>query len=183
VPALKAPELTDGTVTLRPHRPEDAEPIAAACRDPEIQRWLPRIPRDYTVRDFEAWRAESARMAAEGRSMSLLIIADDEPIGAIGLNDFDTKPHIGYWIAAPARGRGLAVRALRLMRDWVYRELGVAPVEVLIHPDNVPSRRVALRAGFTPTGEYRTPREGDVPGRDYLVYAWPDDAGAGAGAG
>ncbi len=33
------PPLSEGSIRLRWLRTEDAEPVAAACRDPEIPRW------------------------------------------------------------------------------------------------------------------------------------------------
>ena len=40
-------ELSDGTVTLRPWQADDAPAVHAACQDPEIQHWIPVIPRPY----------------------------------------------------------------------------------------------------------------------------------------
>ena len=37
--AQSVPELTDGVVRLRAHRPEDAERIVEQCNDPESIRW------------------------------------------------------------------------------------------------------------------------------------------------
>ena len=54
-----------------------------------------------------------------------------------------------------------------------------------MHPENAPSQRVAAKAGFHRTGEYRPSprvnRAGDPP--ELVVFAWPEDGGAGAGAG
>ena len=57
------PPLSDGVITLRPFRADDAPAIAAACQDQEIQRWIPIIPVPYTEVDargfilmtLEAW--------------------------------------------------------------------------------------------------------------------------------
>jgi RimJ/RimL family protein N-acetyltransferase len=184
VPALEPPELRDGVVTLRAHRDADADAVVAAVADPQILRWLPNIPRDYRPADYHVWTAEVRRSIAEGRALNLLI---EDPagrvVGSIGVNDIDARPHIGYWLAAGARGRGYAARALRLLRDWAHAELALEPVEVLVHPENLPSRRVAQAAGFVPTGEYRRPPTGGIDGADYMVLAWPEDGAAGAGAG
>ena len=180
----KAPELHDGVVTLRPHRDDDGPSVVRAVRDPDIQRWLPNIPRNYTDADYRTWTAAVRDGEASGEGLNRLIVGPDgDVIGSIGLNDLRTRPHIGYWLAAHARGMGYTTRALRLMRDWVHGELGIDPIEVLVHPDNVPSRRVAERAGFTPTGEYRRPASGGIDGADYMVLAWPEDSAAGAGGG
>ena len=80
---------------------------------------------------------------------------------------------IGYWTAAAARGRGVTVRAIVLLRDWAVRELGLTTLDILPHRDNVPSRIVAERAGFPWTGELATIRR-MPPGRQqgYRVHRW-----------
>jgi RimJ/RimL family protein N-acetyltransferase len=59
---------------------------------------------------------------------------------------------VGYWVAAPARGRGIAPRALNAACEWVFRLPRPRPLErlELIHAvGNVASCRVAGKAGFT----------------------------------
>ena len=46
---------------------------------------------------------------------------------------------IGYWVAREARGRGVATRAVRLVREWAASELGLTTLELVIHEDNAPS--------------------------------------------
>ena len=55
--------LTDGIVILRLPREADAPAIAAACRDPEIARWIP-VPVPYDLEDARAFVAA----AIEGKS-------------------------------------------------------------------------------------------------------------------
>src|SRR5437763_16912742 len=42
------PVLTDGTVRLRPHRPQDAVAIVEQCTDPDSVRFT-TVPRPYTL--------------------------------------------------------------------------------------------------------------------------------------
>ncbi|QSB17397.1 GNAT family N-acetyltransferase [Natronosporangium hydrolyticum] len=51
-------------------------------------------------------------------------------------------------MAAAARGRGLALRALRLVCQLSFDQLGLDQLRLWTHADNVASRRVAERAGF-----------------------------------
>jgi RimJ/RimL family protein N-acetyltransferase len=175
--------LSDGVVTLRALRPDDADTVIEHLQDPEIPRWT-MVPSPYGRAEFDDWLAGSAQANATGAGVHLAVAdADDRVIGAIGVQGLDTgRPDIGYWMARDARHRGSAARAVRLMRDWLADERGCQHIEILVHPDNAASQRTAMAAGFFATGEYRRdPREG-LDG-DYKVFAWPEDSGAGGGAG
>jgi RimJ/RimL family protein N-acetyltransferase len=190
MPALEPPDppLTDGVVALRGLRPDDAAQLVAALDDPDIVRWT-RVPPGYSHADFEAFQEANAARAAAGQGVSLVVVdAQDHGrvLGSAGLHEVDSgRPDIGYWVARGSRGRGVAPRAAVLLRDWAVRTLGLERVEVLVHPDNAPSQRVARKAGFRRTGEYRPSprREASEDRPDLVVFAWPDDAGAGGGAG
>lgn len=190
MPAVQLPDppLTDGVVALRPHRPEDADQLVGILRDPDIVRWT-RVPADYTRADFEAYLGAVAEHLRDGEALSLLVVdAEDDTriLGSCGLHELASgRPDIGYWVARDARGRGVAPRAARLLRDYGIDVLGLPRIEVLVHPDNTASQRAAEKAGFHRTGEYRPSPRRDAAERsaDLVVFAYPDDAGAGGGAG
>ena len=190
MPALEPPDppLTDGVVALRGLRADDADQLVAALDDPDIVQWT-RVPPDYSHADFEAFLAGNAASAAAGEGLSLVVVdAGDHGrvLGSAGLHELGSgRPDIGYWVARGSRGQGVAPRAAVLLREWAVRTLGLECVEVLVDPDNAPSQRVAIKAGFHRTGEYRpSPRRDPADARpDLVVFAWPDDGGAGGGAG
>ncbi len=176
---MELPTLRDGDLLLRPKRPEDADAITAACQDPEIPRWT-LVPSPYTRADAEAFIAADAEAAADGTAAGLLAVdaRDGTLLGSFGVMELDREPgygEIGYWVAAEARGRGIATRAVRLLAEWGRRELGLTRIDVLPHRANAASRRVAEKAGFTATGELvGSPRAG-IEERVYAVYAWAAD--------
>ena len=190
MPAVEPPDppLSDGVVALRGYRPEDADELVSHLDDPDIVRWT-RVPADYSHRDFEDFTRLREQQMRDGEALSLLIVdAQDRTVvlGSCGLHGIDTpRPDIGYWVARGARGRGVAPRAARLLREHAVTALGLPRVEVLVHPDNTSSQRAAEKAGFHRTGEYRRSprRDPEEHSDDLVVFAWPEDAGAGAGAG
>jgi RimJ/RimL family protein N-acetyltransferase len=148
--------LSDGIVTLRAWRPKDAAAVFAACQDAEIARFLP-IPQPYTeaaARSFIA-RRRADWEGDDERSFSITDAATGAVVGAIARHQrAEHRVEFGYWLAPWARGRGFATRALRLIADWSLRESFIR-LELFTHPDNVASRRVAERAGFTFEGVRR----------------------------
>jgi [ribosomal protein S5]-alanine N-acetyltransferase len=139
--------LSDGTVTLRAWRPEDADWYAEQSRDTDIQRFTTE-PADLgpqTVRDA------IERYAAAGTHASLVIT--DAGSGAL-LGNIGLAPgggagaaSLSYWVAAAARGRGVASRAARLLVEWGW-QVGLERIELYTHVENTGSQRVAESAGF-----------------------------------
>jgi RimJ/RimL family protein N-acetyltransferase len=171
---VELPILCDGDLVLRPKRPTDAEAITVACQDPEIPRWT-FVPSPYTRADAEAFLASSAEQEAAGKSANFLAVdaSDDRLLGSFSVMELDTAPgfgEIGYWVAAEARGRGVATRGVVLLADWARRDLGLTRIEILPHKDNAASRRVAEKAGFRDTGELRACPRGDPAQKVYAVY-------------
>ena len=173
---MDVPTLRDGDLVLRPKTRADVDAITAACQDPEIPRWT-FVPSPYTRADAEAFLASSAEDARADRSTNLLAVdaGDDALLGSFGLMELDREPgygEIGYWVAAEARGRGVATRAVRLLADWARAELGLTRIDVLPHKDNAASRRVAEKAGFRDTGELVGSARAGIEEPIYAVYTW-----------
>jgi len=164
-----AAPLSDGRVTLRQWRETDASFYARAVADPEVRRWTTERP-DLTEED--AHRAISQHLA-EGRNVSLAIT--DAATGALAGNitmvSDDWSAGIAeamYWLDARWRGRRFSSAALRLLCDWGFRTLGLRRVELVIDPDNVPSLRAAVAAGFRPAGTAPARKAG---GQEMVRYA------------
>ena len=170
------PPLTDGVITLREHRQSDVDALVAICQDPAIPRWT-RVPQPYTRADAEGWVAGVELEVAAGTAMNWLAVdEDDDVVASVAVQDIredEGTGEIGYWVAAHARGRGIATRAVRLATDWALGELGLKTLEIMTHEDNTASQGVARAAGYVETGETQVPpREGLPPGR-YLVFTAP----------
>jgi RimJ/RimL family protein N-acetyltransferase len=170
------PPLADGVVRVREIRAGDEAAMTEICNDETAARWIP-LPVPYTERDFQIWWQQVRDDSAAGTSLGLLIAdADDRAIGSIGIKELSTPGYgeIGYLLGAEHRGKGLATRALRLVRHWAAHALGLERIELLIHHENEASQHVARAAGFAETGEYRPCRRGGNPDTaDHKVFAWP----------
>lgn len=170
------PTLLGSRVRLRPWRDTDLDDVLAACRDPLIQRWT-RVPSPYGPADARSFLDEHVPGARAAGGVALAVEDRDEPGRAVGsvalLHLHDGCGEIGYWVAAPARGRGLARDALVTLTAWSFTRVTApaARVELLVEPENTASRAVAVAAGFVREGVLRQRLLLDGVRRDVVVYA------------
>ncbi len=150
-------ELHDSEIVLREWRLEDVDAVAAACSDPEIPRWIPWVPVPYTREHAEVYVRQCLE-AGDGRyPFAIADAASDGAVGSIdlGLNTHGYRGHVGYWVAEPARGRGVCTRALRVLSRWALEELELQRVELITDPANIASQRVAEKVGYRREGVMR----------------------------
>ncbi len=164
-------ELRDGELALRPWSEDDVPALAAACNDAEIGRWIPGIPSPYTEQDALAFIRGEVRPDLD---YSLAMTSGDTVVGSIGMavNSMNYRGRIGYWVAAPARRRGIGTRALRLLSRWALDELELQRLELITDPDNLASQRVAEKVGFRREGVLRAHlRHPDGRVRDSVMFS------------
>ncbi|NDL56040.1 GNAT family N-acetyltransferase [Phytoactinopolyspora mesophila] len=58
------------------------------------------------------------------------------------------RAHVSYWVAASARGQGVASAALKLLCERVFEVWPVAEIRLWTMRHNVASQRAAEKAGF-----------------------------------
>jgi [ribosomal protein S5]-alanine N-acetyltransferase len=167
--------LSDGTVRVRLIAEHDLPAIASACQDPEIARYT-TIPAPYEPRHAREWQLRSEAGLAAGTELGAVAVdADsDEVLGSVGMHGLDPatgRASAGYWVAAAARGRGVATRGLRLLCAFAFDQLGVERIELWIQPENEPSRRLAERVGFRREGLLRSFMPVQGVRRDMLMYS------------
>lgn len=150
---LAAPSIeVSAGARLRPWRVADAPAILAHCQDPLIQRWT-QIPVPYLLADAHYFLriTEESWAAGDGGSLALAHGDADAPAGSFGYVGFDADARtaeIGYWLAAPLRGTGLARAALLALTEYSFAEAGLGRVILRIAPENHASRGLARSAGY-----------------------------------
>lgn len=157
-------ECSDGVVTIRPARPEDADGVYAERTDPEYARWStpggpsqpPRSVEEVRRRLEEAvWQWLSGQAAR----FAVIDTASGEYAGSVGVH-----PYLPEWGVAvvsyamhPAfRGRGLLRRAVPMVARWAFDEAGLARLEAGVAIGNPASMRVAEAIGFRREGVVRS---------------------------
>jgi RimJ/RimL family protein N-acetyltransferase len=163
-PAVGPVTLRDGRLALRLLTDDDVPVLTRACQDPDMHRWLTRLPDPYREDDARAFVAQTAASWQAGTELTFAITdaADGRLLGVCSLFDLKDVGHpagasaeLGYWVAAWERGRGVMTAAARLLCAWAFDELGVRRLEWQAEVGNQASRRVAEKVGFTVEGVCR----------------------------
>jgi len=153
--------LSDGFVTLRAPTVGDA-PLhheAAAESVAEVGRWLDWLHEGYELAESRTWI--EAIVAARDRGEMYEFFAFDQAgrfLGGCGLNRLDMrflKSNLGYWVRTSAAGKGVATAATRLLARFGFETLGLQRIEIIAAVDNLPSQRVAEKAGARREGILR----------------------------
>jgi RimJ/RimL family protein N-acetyltransferase len=155
---LEAPGLV-----LRPWHERDLDTMVELFDDPQVAFFTP-LPSPFTRADAED-RLARARQA--DRLLLAITTDGDRALGEILL--FPTG-ELGYTIGARHRGKGLAARALVLLRDYAHDVVGLAVLRLRIEPGNAASAGTARRAGFRLAS---SPAEAaEDKGRSFTVAVW-----------
>lgn len=162
-----APErLETERLWLRPWRDADLDDYAPICADPVVRERLAGVP----LSRAEAW-LEMARLAGHWVLRGFGFWAVEEKasgrlIGRVGFNQPEGWPgfEIGWTLARPCWGRGLATEAAREALRCAFEEMGREHVISVIEPRNTTSIAVAERIGE------RYERPVRVKGLDVSIY-------------
>ena len=136
-------------LTLRPFTAGDHEPYAEMCADTEVMRYLGGRP----LTRGESWR-QMATMLGHWQLLGygMWALVERQTGAFVGRVGFIDPPgwlgfELGWALARPFWGRGLAFEAAQAALDHAFQKLGRDHVISLIHPDNMRSRRLAERLG------------------------------------
>ena len=158
-PMTNPPEIETARLKLRVFDVAgDLDPIAAALANPEVVQFLPggqpktrdeaRVILQYSVSHWQThgfgWWAVTHR-------------TDDRVLGWCGLNQLKDVDEVEvlYLFDRPEWAKGFATEAALAVVRYGFERLRLDHIVGLIHPKNIPSRRVLEKIGLTFRGRER----------------------------
>ena len=161
-------ELRTPRLILRSFRQEDVDAMAQLFANPDFMRFSLGVftERKQTVAFIE--KVMGWDRASIPSQFAVFPRGEDAIAGYCGFFRHAEVPgeiEIGYRLHPDYWNRGLITEAARAVRDHGFRDWKLSRVISLIHPENIPSRRVAEKNGM------KVEKEITFRGFPTLVYA------------
>jgi ribosomal-protein-serine acetyltransferase len=143
-------------LNLEPVEPDHAGELFSAIVEsrPELLPWMPWA-REPSLDGSRRTAEDVERAWHEGRVFHFVMVerATRQLIGVVGLNRAGAETaELHYWIRSDRAGRGLTTEACRALIAWAPQALGVRRLTLWAGRENLASRRVAARLGFSHLG-------------------------------
>ena len=179
ISADSGPGVAEGPVRLRAPRLSDYAEWAALREASRafLQPWEPTWPADDLTRGaFRRRIAAYTRDIQIGAAYPFFVFraADGALTGAVNLNNVRRgvaqTASVGYWCGAPYVRQGLTLAGVRAAVRFAFERLELHRLEAACVPENGPSERLLLQAGFEREGYARAYLKINGEWRDHLLF-------------
>lgn len=136
---------------LRRYQRRDLEAFRRLVRDPEVVRFQP-----YDVLEHREARKELRGRMRNPSYVAVILKKEDRFIGGLYLQEgpYDSL-ELGYFLGREEWGKGYAAEACQAVIDDAFAQ-GIHRIWAQCDPDNLRSRRLLERLGFTLEGTLRS---------------------------
>ena len=151
--------ITD-RLTLRTPQHTDREQLICALNNLNVSRWTQRVPYPYGAKDADTFLDYVRNKPAT--AIILFITLNDELIGCMSVENGE----LGYWLAEPHWGKGIATEAARAVLDYAFHDEDRTTIDASYFKGNIASGQVLAKLGFqeVSTGlAFSNARQANVP--------------------
>jgi [ribosomal protein S5]-alanine N-acetyltransferase len=142
--------MTD-KVQIRPWVHDDAAALVAGINNKRIWDNLrDYIPHPYSLADAGDYIAQQQGV---NPAQNFAILFDGVLAGGAGIilkeDIYRKTAEIGYWIAEPYWGRGIATEAVKLLKAYTFATFDIVRLQAEVFEHNTASMKVLQKNGFT----------------------------------
>ncbi len=182
--------ITTDRLIIRPIQVEDGKIINDAVLESFAQLnyfmdWVKEKPSLAESNEYSALATENWISKKNDEPYLQLVILDKttkQLIGAASYHHYNwaiPSVEAGYWIRTSQSGKGLMTEAMNAITQYAFKQLKVKRITITCDPDNIKSKKIPERLGYTLEGTLKNHRiksnNGEVG--NTLVYARYDLAG------
>lgn len=158
---------------LRKWAPADLGSLLKYANNFEIAKNLMnRYPYPYTEEDGRRFISFAS---GEGSSHIFAVEIEGEAAGSIGIHLMDDifckNAELGYWLAEPFWGRGIATLAVQQILDYAFESFDIDRVFARPFHTNLASQKVLEKVGFAQEAHFRNTIFKNGNFYDELIYA------------
>ncbi|MFT4709925.1 MAG: ribosomal-protein-serine acetyltransferase [Bacteroidia bacterium] len=172
--------MAEAPISLRPWKPADAPALMEAIAESagDLGPWSPWWHPSFGEADALVFIEGTIAARPRGEAHELAIIAgtgDEERIlGSCGINEIKALhrvANLGYWVRSSETGKGIASAVVRQLAAWVFGNMELNRLELVIATGNPASKTVAEKAGANFEGVQRQRLLLHGTTHDALMYA------------
>jgi len=157
--------------SLSPLEPKDRGDLVKHLADKDIYDMTLAFPHPYTLKDADDWISKNQSSA----NVLAIRNSNAELIGNIGLllENGKLKANegiLGYWLAKPYWGKGIATSAVKMFCPWAMQEFRLQTLHATTFKNNIGSQRVLEKAGFKNMGIRKNAHVKDGKNIDATVW-------------
>lgn len=146
--------------------------------------WEPTWAQDETSRGSYRYKVRRyTEDARDDKAYALFVFREDDDalLGGVTLSNVRRgvaqTASLGYWAGQMHAGKGYITAAVRAVVRYAFEDLELHRVEAACQPDNMASRRVLEKAGFTQEGMARAYLKINGAWRDHILFGIVNAAG------
>lgn len=156
------PIIKNEILRLRRVRSSDAESIFEAVNESiaEVSQWMTWCCSDYSLEESKLWCESRDNAWKKGAEYDFVIMdnLNNLPLGVCGLNHINVEErfaNLGYWVRTSRTRQGIATAAVPMIVKFGFDSLNLHRIEIVVAEGNLPSQRVAEKAGALREGLLR----------------------------
>jgi RimJ/RimL family protein N-acetyltransferase len=166
--------LSNGDITLRPLVARDAGDLFMLVEQHRgvLRKYMNWVDRTTAAADVNYYILTLDGFWKAGLTYGVML--EDAIAGTVGFHHADLRndrTEIGYWLAPPFHGRGIASRAVDLALDAAFQFTSVNRIDAKVYPDNKASIKLLEKLGFYYEGLERDGIKFGSDYRDHRIYS------------
>jgi len=162
-----------GEYYIRSYEKSDKDTLVKYANNYNVSKNLrDSFPYPYTEKDANRW---IGLVFGQTPELNFAIADKNELIGAIGImlqpDVYRFSAEIGYWLAEPFWGKGIATQAVKKMTEFAFNHFNFNRLFAGVFEGNESSLRVLEKAGYKLEGKSRKSVYKENKFRDQLMYS------------
>lgn len=135
---------------LRPWEISDTNNLVLYANNENIARFMTnQFPHPFTLEHAQAFINNATQHQP---TKIFAITVNNQAVGGIGIHPqadiYCNNAELGYWLAQPFWGQGIATKAIKQMVDYGFKTFNINRIYARPYGNNIASQKVLQKAGF-----------------------------------